>query len=86
MQSELEKSVSSLQCAKPNVTTQLREAENVSDEIITAAEQEGSDMIMFGCKDKGAIKNFLLGSITRRMARYAECTVWAVRNKNSDKS
>ena len=85
MQAELEKAVSSLQWATPNVTAQLREADNVSDEILTAAEQEGSDLIMFGCKDKGAIKNFLLGSITRRMARYAECTVWAVRKKNSDK-
>ncbi len=85
MQAELEKAVSSLQWAIPNVTTQLREADNVSDEILTAAEQEGSDLIMFGCKDRSAIKNFLMGSITRRMARYAECTVWAVRNKSSDK-
>jgi len=85
MQDELDKAVRSLQWPTPNVTTQLREAENVSDEILTAADEAGSDLIMFGCKDKGAIRNFLLGSITRRMARYAECTVWAVRKKNSDK-
>ncbi len=81
MQAELEDAVSSLQWATPNVTTQLREAKNVSDEILTAAEEAGSDLIMFGCKDRGAIKSFLLGSITRRMARHAECTVWAVRKK-----
>ena len=82
MQDELDKAVKKLKWATPNVTTQLREAENVSHEILTAAEQAGSDLIMFGCKDKGAIRNLLFGSITRRMARYAECTVWAVRNKN----
>lgn len=81
MQYELEKTVAALQWATPNVKTQLREASNVSDEILNAAEQAGSDLIMFGCKDRGAIKNLLLGSITRHMARYADCTVWAVRIK-----
>ena len=81
MQSELDNAVSALHWATPKVTTQLREADNVSEEILSAAEQAGSDLIMFGCKDRGAIKSFLLGSITRRMARYAECTVWAVRKK-----
>lgn len=81
MQAELEQAVSSVQWATPNVTTQLREANSVSDEILIAAEEAGSDMIMFGCKDKSAIKSFLFGSITRRMARHAECTVWAVRKK-----
>jgi nucleotide-binding universal stress UspA family protein len=86
MQEELEKAVASYQWATPNVTTQVREADNVSDEILKAAEQAGSDLIMFGCKDKGALKRMLLGSITRRMARYAKCTVWAVRKKTTDKS
>jgi nucleotide-binding universal stress UspA family protein len=85
MQAELEQAVRSLDWATPNVTIQLREAKSVSDEILTAAEEAGSDLIMFGCKDRGAIKDFLLGSITHRMARYAECAVWAVRRKNSDK-
>jgi len=84
MQAELEKSVRSLKWATPNVTTQLREAESVSDDILIAAKQAGSDLIMVGCKDKGAIKRFLLGSITHRMARYATCSVWAVRKKHRD--
>lgn len=83
MQEELETAVASYQWATPNVTTQVREADNVSDEILEAAEQAGSDLIMFGCKDKGALKRLLLGSITRRMARYAKCTVWAVRKKTA---
>ena len=57
------------------VTNQLREAGSVSDEILVAAAGAGSDLILFGCKDKAAIKSFLLGSVTRRLARYAECTV-----------
>ena len=81
MQYELDKTVSALKWATPNVKTQLREAKNVSDEILNAAEEAGSDLIIFGCKDRSAIKNLLLGSITRRMARYAHCPVWAVRNK-----
>lgn len=81
MQGELDKAVKSLQWATPNVVTELREAESVSNEILVAAEQAGSDLIMFGCKDRSAIKNLLHGSITRRMARHAEYTVWAVRKK-----
>ncbi len=81
MQAELDNAVRSLQWTTPKVATQLREAGDVSDEILAAAEEAGSDLIMFGCKDKGAIKNFLLGSVTRRIARYAKCTVWAVRKK-----
>ena len=81
MQAELDKAVNSLQWSTTNVNTQLREAGSVSDEILSAAEQSGSDLIMIGCKDKGAIKSLLFGSITRSMARYAECTIWAVRKK-----
>jgi nucleotide-binding universal stress UspA family protein len=81
MQAELDKAVKSLQWVTPNLTTQLREAGNVSAEILGAAEEAGSDLIMVGCKDKSPLQRFLLGSITHRMARYAECTVWAVRKK-----
>ena len=81
MQQELEQAVAAKKWATTNVKTELREAENVSDEILDAAEQAGSDLIMLGCKDRGAIKNLLLGSSTRRVARYAACSVWAVRKK-----
>ena len=84
MQAELEKAVKSLKWATPNVTTELREAENVSDEILVAAEQAGSDLIMVGCTDKGVVKRLLLGSISQRMARYSKCTVWAVRKKRNN--
>ncbi len=83
MQQELEQAVAARKWATANVNTELREAENVSDEILDAAEQAGSDLIMLGCKDRGAIKNLLLGSSTRRIARYASCSVWAVRKKTA---
>lgn len=84
MQGELNKAVKSLQWATANVKTELREASNVSDEILIAAEEAGSDLIMVGCKDKGPIRRLLVGSITQRMARYAQCTVWAVRKKTAN--
>ncbi len=82
MQQDLDKSVAALKWATPNVKTELREASNVIDEILEAAEQSSTDLLMFGCKDRSALSNFLHGSITRRIARYAKCTVWAVRKKN----
>ncbi|MEA1889525.1 MAG: universal stress protein [Pseudomonadota bacterium] len=84
MQAALKKAVRSLQWATSNVMTELREGENVSDEVLHAAEEAGSDLIMVGCKNKSSIKRFLLGSATHRMARYAKCNVWGVRNKSRE--
>ncbi|MGB5281672.1 MAG: universal stress protein [Arenicellales bacterium] len=83
MQAELDNAVASLQWAVPDVTTELREGENVSDEVLRAAEENESDLTMIGCKDKGIIRRLLLGSITHRIIRYARCSVWAVRDKNA---
>lgn len=83
MQAKLDNAVASLQWAVSDVTTELREGENVSDEVLRAAEENESDLIMIGCKDKGTIRRLLLGSITHRITRYAMCSVWAVRNKNA---
>ena len=83
MQSELDNAVTSLQWAVSDVTTELREGENVSDEVLRAAEDNDSDLIMIGCKDRNTISRMLLGSITHRITRYAGCCVWAVRDKNA---
>lgn len=85
MQAELEKAVNSLRWATPNVNVQLRESDNVSDEILAAVEESGVDLLMIGCKDKGGLKRILLGSITRRVARHADCNVWAVRKKSTNR-
>lgn len=83
MQAKLDNAVASLQWAVSDVTTELREGENVSDEVLRAAEENESDLTMIGCKDKGIIRRLLLGSITHRITRYARCSVWAVRDKNA---
>lgn len=83
MQQKLDESVAALEWATRNVKTELREADSVGDELIDAAEQSASDLIMFGCKDRSALDSFLHGSMTRRIARYAKCTIWAVRKKST---
>jgi nucleotide-binding universal stress UspA family protein len=65
--------------ATPNVQVHLREAADVSDEILHAATEYGSDLIVLGHKGKGAIKKFLLGSVTTRIAHHADCSVLAIR-------
>jgi nucleotide-binding universal stress UspA family protein len=84
MQAELDKAVRSLQWATPNVSTELREGENVSNEVLQAAAEFNCDLLMVGCKDKGAIRRFIAGSITHHLARYANCPVWSARQKNHD--
>jgi nucleotide-binding universal stress UspA family protein len=66
--------------ATPHIETQLREAPDVSDEILHAATELSSDLIVLGHKGKGAIKTFLLGSVTTRIAHHAPCSVLAVRH------
>lgn len=66
--------------ATPHVEAQLREAADVSDEILHAASEYRSDLIVLGHKGKGAIQKFLLGSVTTRIAHHASCSVLAVRN------
>jgi len=66
--------------ATPHVEAQLREASDVSDEILHAATENSSDLIVLGHKGKGAFEKFLLGSVTTRIAHHASCSVLAVRN------
>jgi nucleotide-binding universal stress UspA family protein len=76
----LEEAVQALHWSTPHVAAELREAADVSAEILDMAEQSGIDLIMLGCKGRSAIQRFLLGSKTNRIARYAQCSVWAVRS------
>lgn len=62
-----------------HVATQLREAGDVSREILDMTEQTQSNLIVLGHKGKGAIEKFLLGSVTTRIAHHAPCSVLAVR-------
>ena len=80
VQAALDEAASALRKSKPGVQTQLREGADVAKEIFAAAEESGANLIMLGCKGEGAIKRFLLGSVTSRVARHAPCSVWAVRD------
>ncbi len=50
-----------------------------ADLIIRVAAEEGVDMIVMGHRGKGFIERWLLGSISKRVATYATCTVCIVR-------
>jgi len=63
----------------PKVTTQLKESADVSQAILDTAKETDSNLIVVGHKGKGAIKKFLLGSVTTRIAQQADCSVLAVR-------
>ncbi len=76
----LDDAVAVLRRSTPHVRAELREGADVSEEILDLAEQSGADLIMLGCKGQGAVRRFLLGSITSRIARHAHCSVWAVRD------
>jgi nucleotide-binding universal stress UspA family protein len=66
---------------RPKIDTDLRESDDVSQDILETAARDHSDLIVLGYKGKGAIDRFLLGSVTTRIAHHAECSVLAVRAK-----
>ena len=61
------------------VTTQLREGADASEEIMTAAKEAEADLIVIGHRGRGSVERYLLGSVANRVAHYAPCTVWVVR-------
>ena len=65
--------------ATPQVSGRLEEGPDVTQLILDTAEELGCDLIVVGNKGKGAIEKFLLGSVTRRLAHHAHCSVLAVR-------
>ena len=62
-----------------HITTELREAEDVSHEILYVAGDNHSDLIVLGSKGKSAIKQFLVGTVTKRVAHHAGCSILVVR-------
>ena len=76
----LEEAVQALRWSTSHVSSELREASDVSEEILDIAEKSSTDLIMVGCKGRSAIERFLLGSKTNRIARHATCSVWSVRD------
>jgi nucleotide-binding universal stress UspA family protein len=50
-----------------------------ADQIVRYAKEMNSDMIIVGQKGKSKIETWLLGSVSKRIATYAPCTVTIVK-------
>ncbi|MEW6116496.1 MAG: universal stress protein [Nitrospirota bacterium] len=50
-----------------------------ADQIIRYAKEEKSDMVIVGQKGKSKVESWLLGSVSKRVATYAPCTVTIVK-------
>lgn len=50
-----------------------------ADQIIRYAKEKQCDMVIVGQKGKSKIENWLLGSVSKRVATYAPCTVTIVK-------
>lgn len=76
----LEKAAVELKAAgAEDVAITLAEADDVSAEIISVAENWNADIIMVGSTGKGQVDRFLLGSVSKRVTRHAPCSVWVSR-------
>jgi nucleotide-binding universal stress UspA family protein len=63
----------------PNVTVQLRNSDDTSQEILEAAHAFDANLIMVGHKGKSGIERLLLGSVASRVVHHAPCSVWVIR-------
>jgi nucleotide-binding universal stress UspA family protein len=75
----LDGAVVKLHGSLPGVTSQLREGASSSHEIIEAAEESGSNLIVLGSEGKSALQRLVQGSFTGNVARHAPCSVLVVR-------
>ena len=50
-----------------------------ADQIVRYAKEKNPDMIVVGQKGKSKIESWLLGSVSKRVATYAPCTVTIVK-------
>ncbi len=49
------------------------------DEIVRVAEEWGADLVVVGARGVGAVKGFVLGSVSLALARHAPCPVLVVK-------
>ena len=54
---------------------------SASAAIIEAAEAWGADLILLGSRGLGAVRQFLLGSVSQKVLRYAPCSVLVVKRR-----
>ena len=78
MKATLARQASSLERAGWKVSTATREG-HAAREIVAAAEELGADLVVVGSHGRGAVKRFLLGSISDAVVKHAPCSVLVVR-------
>lgn len=52
-----------------------------AEEILRAAERHRADLIVMGSKGLTGLDRYLLGSVSRKVARHAPCSVLVVRSR-----
>lgn len=62
--------------------TLVREG-HTAHEIVSAAEEMGTDVIAMGSRGRGGIKRFLLGSVSQYVMTYAPCSVLIARQPHA---
>lgn len=50
-----------------------------ADEILKKVKEDGYDLIVIGSRGLGAVKGYLMGSVSNRVTRHAACPVLIVR-------
>ena len=78
-QADLEQAAQRLRQATPNVSVELREGDDTSQELLDAATAFNADLVVMGHQGKSGIERFLLGSVANRVVHHAHCSVWIMR-------
>jgi len=67
----------------PNVSVELQEGNDISQELLDAATAFNADLIVMGHKGKSGLERFLLGSVANRVVHHAPCSVWIMRQSGA---
>ncbi len=67
------------------LSTELREASDISDEMLRITQEFGAHLLVVGSKGHGAVSRFLLGSVSSKLAHHADCSVLVVKGALKDR-
>ncbi len=67
-----------------NVELLIRQG-NAAEEILNIAAEQETDLIVVGSYGHGAVRSFLLGSVSQKVVKYASCSVLVVRESTRSK-
>ena len=61
-------------------TAAMETSDNPAEEIVKYAKANGIDLIVMGTHGRGAVAQFLVGSVAQKVVRHASCPVLTVRH------